>query len=117
MLPCSNLTTGIAKFTLGLQITRAKGKFLPGTPLRFTLRKECNLNRGMKSSTLDSTPALFQGSVLIFMLFSNLTTPKCFAQLIHAIINYAFYLLKCFLSFPSLDSFFVCVDQHFKSIE
>lgn len=74
MLPCSNLsTTGpqIAKFTLGLQITRGKGKILPGTPLRFTLRKECNLNRGkmMKTSTLDlssSSPAL-QGSVLILL--------------------------------------------------
>lgn len=77
MLPCSNLSsTGpqIAKFTLGLQITRGKGKLLPGTPLRFTLRKECNLNRGkmMKSSTLDLSPssssstAALQGSVLIF---------------------------------------------------
>lgn len=73
MLPCSNLSsTGpqIAKFTLGLQITRGKGKLLPGTPLRFTLRKECNLNRGkmMKTSTLDlsSSPA-FQGSVLILL--------------------------------------------------
>lgn len=99
MLPCSNLTSGIAKFTLGLQvsliikssfsfhykiyiqqITRAKGKFLPGTPLRFTLRKECNLNRGMKSSTLDSTPALLQGSVLIFMLFSYNPQMLCAAN-------------------------------------
>lgn len=69
MLPCSNLSsTGpqIAKFTLGLQITRGKGKFLPGTPLRFTLRKECNLNRGRKPSALDfssSPPAFLQGSV------------------------------------------------------
>lgn len=71
MLPCSNLSsTGpqIAKFTLGLQITKGKGKFLPGTPLRFTLRKECNVNRGrmMKpSTTLDfsSSPPALQGSV------------------------------------------------------
>jgi hypothetical protein len=70
MLPCSNLSsTGpqIAKFTLGLQITGGKGKILAGTPLRFTLRKECNLNRGrmMKPSTLDfsSSPPALQGSV------------------------------------------------------
>lgn len=70
MLPCSNLTSGIAKFTLGLQIQRGKGKFLPGTPLRFTLRKECNLNRGMKSSLENISPA-FQGSVLISAIFKS----------------------------------------------
>lgn len=64
ILPCSNITSGIAKFSLGLQIMRSKGKYLQGTPLRFTLRKECNLNRGMKSIS----PAL-QGSVLICINF------------------------------------------------
>jgi hypothetical protein len=74
MLPCTNLTSDIAKFTLGLQITRGKGKVLAGTPLRFTLRKECNLNRGMMKSSnqFDISSSAFQGSVLIFMLlFQN----------------------------------------------
>jgi len=42
MLPCSNLTSGITKFSLGLLIMKGRGKLLPGTPLRFTLRKECS---------------------------------------------------------------------------
>lgn len=103
MLPCSNLSsTGpqIAKFTLGLQITRGKGKLLPGTPLRFTLRKECNLNRGkmMKTSTLDlssSSPA-FQGSVLSSLkriLTLNYYFYKCF---------YATNLLLLYLLFKYL---------------
>lgn len=66
MLPCSNLTSGIAKFSLGLLIMKGHGKFLPGTPLRFTLRKECS-HRGMNSS-IDYSPHS-QGSVLISALF------------------------------------------------
>lgn len=62
MLPCSNLTSGIAKFSLGLLIMKGRGKLLPGTPLRFTLRKECS-HRGMNSS-IDYSPHS-QGSVLI----------------------------------------------------
>jgi WNT inhibitory factor 1 len=67
MLPCSNLTSGIAKFTLGLLIMKGRQKILPGTPLRFTLRKECSL-RGMNSS-IDYSPHS-QGSVLISALFT-----------------------------------------------
>lgn len=70
MLPCSNLTSGIAKFSLGLLIMKGRGKLLPGTPLRFTLRKECS-HRGMNSS-IDYSPHS-QGSVLIsaYLFFKN----------------------------------------------
>lgn len=76
MLPCSNRTSGVAKFSLGLLITKGRGKFLPGTPLRFTLRKECSL-RGMNSSIDYSQHT--QGSVLIsalhiFFLFHDSAT-------------------------------------------
>jgi hypothetical protein len=67
MLPCSNITSGVAKFTLGLLIMKGRQKILPGTPLRFTLRKECSL-RGMNSS-IDFSPHS-QGSVLISALFT-----------------------------------------------
>jgi len=62
MLPCSNQTSGIAKLSLGLLIMKGKGKLLPGTPLRFTLKKECSV-RGKNSSLDFSSPS--QGSVLI----------------------------------------------------
>lgn len=67
-LPCSNLTSGIAKFSLGLLITSRKGKLLPGTPLRFSLRKECVI-RGMNSS-LDYSPHS-QGSVFFALFYIN----------------------------------------------
>jgi hypothetical protein len=50
----------------------------------------------MKSSTLDSTPALLQGSVLIFMLFSNLTIQK--QMLCAAYIYLSAWSLPVFLS-------------------
>ncbi|XP_055713451.1 protein shifted-like isoform X1 [Phlebotomus papatasi] len=40
-LPCSGNVSGVAMFSIGLLIQTRKGKPLPGTPLRLTLRKEC----------------------------------------------------------------------------
>lgn len=76
MLPCSNLTSGIAKFSLGLLIMKGRGKLLPGTPLRFTLRKECS-HRGMNSS-IDFSPHS-QGSVLISASLKDLILSHAFA--------------------------------------
>ncbi|CAG0915508.1 unnamed protein product [Notodromas monacha] len=41
LLPCSGNATGVAGFSIGLNIQTRKGKALPGTPLRLRLRKEC----------------------------------------------------------------------------
>lgn len=66
MLPCSNSSSGVAKFSLGLIIMKGRGKVLPGTPIRLILRKECSPFRGMNSSTLDFSPQK-QGRVFCFL--------------------------------------------------
>lgn len=40
-LPCVDNSSGIAMFSIGLLINTARGKPIPGTPLRLNLRKEC----------------------------------------------------------------------------
>ncbi|CAH1393781.1 unnamed protein product [Nezara viridula] len=46
LLPCSGNSSGVASFDLGLVIESRKGKPLPGTPLRLSLRKECAQRAG-----------------------------------------------------------------------
>ncbi|XP_014259342.1 protein shifted isoform X2 [Cimex lectularius] len=41
LLPCSGNSSGVASFGIGLLIESRKGRPLPGTPLRLSLRKEC----------------------------------------------------------------------------
>lgn len=74
---------------------KGRGKLLPGTPLRFTLRKECS-HRGMNSS-IDYSPHS-QGSVLISALFKH--TQKM-------LIHFELMQLTELLSKMSFSAFFV----------
>src|SRR5207245_718380 len=40
-LPCRGNVSGVASFVFGLRIVNEDGKFLPGTPLRLKLQKQC----------------------------------------------------------------------------
>ncbi|KAJ6639830.1 Protein shifted, partial [Pseudolycoriella hygida] len=49
-LPCSGNSSGIAMFSIGFLIQTSRGKPVPGTPLRLSLKKECAL-RGVYDRT------------------------------------------------------------------
>lgn len=63
LLPCSDNSSGIAMFSIGLLIQSRKGKPLQGTPLRLNLKKEC-AHRGVYDRTALTSS---QGSVCLFL--------------------------------------------------
>lgn len=63
-LPCSGNMSGIATFSIGLLIQTRRGKPVPGTPLRLSLKKEC-AHRGVYDRT-SLTPS--QGSVCFLLI-------------------------------------------------
>lgn len=68
-LPCVDNSSGVAMFSIGLLISTARGKPIPGTPLRLNLRKEC-AQRGVYDRASLSTS--MQGMLLsVSILFAR----------------------------------------------
>lgn len=64
-LPCVDNSSGIAMFSIGLVIKNSRGKSIPGTPLRLSLRKEC-AHRGVYDR--GSLSSFVQGRRMLFYL-------------------------------------------------
>lgn len=80
-------------FSIGLVIKSVRGKSIPGTPLRLSLRKEC-AHRGVYDRGSLST--ILQGSVC-FSVFLNhsITFPaKLFSSSLSLIRRFLYHLLQ-----------------------
>lgn len=81
-LPCVANSSGIAMFSIGLVIKSIRGKSIPGTPLRLSLRKECAHRGVYDRGSLSTIP---QGSV-------------CFSIFLHQSITFIGHISLILLS-------------------